>query len=72
MAGIDRDGVALLPLGALHPHDRCADCGARPGHLRRVVMKATLAEGFLCVDVVECMRRARRRRQLDLFGSDAA
>jgi hypothetical protein len=49
-----------LPLGFLHPPKRCTFCGTQ-GPLRRTVLRATIAEAAVCLDVVDCMRRRKRK-----------
>jgi hypothetical protein len=53
--------LRTLPLGFLHPGDRCALCGAR-GALRRTVIRATIAEAVVCLDVFLCLRRRQLTR----------
>jgi hypothetical protein len=55
-----------LPLGELHPSDRCALCGAdaaygnyRPGQVavRLTNLAVTQSHALVCVDTVACERR---------------
>jgi hypothetical protein len=61
----------IAPLGQCHPRGVCHRCGSN-GHLAMVVVRATRAWAWECVDVVGCERRYYKRRQLDLFGENAA
>lgn len=52
-----------LPLGELHPGDRCAFCGyGSSWGLKRVILASTNAEAPVCKDTVACMRRKLKRR----------
>lgn len=51
----------LLPMGELHPPDRCAYCN-HDKDLRRTVIQSTNAIGPVCVDVVGCARRRKQKR----------
>jgi hypothetical protein len=55
----NHERLPLLPLGHLHPYDRCWRCGGT-STLRNVVVCATLAAGRECDDLVECLRRRAR------------
>jgi hypothetical protein len=52
---------AGLPLGELHPVDKCAFCGIRGEPLIYTVILSTNAPGRRCVDSVACIRRRPRR-----------
>jgi hypothetical protein len=65
---VSRDDVQVAPRGAYHPGNRCTYCGADDRrHLVYFVHKDTHAEAARCADTVACLRRARDRRQLELF-----
>jgi alpha-D-ribose 1-methylphosphonate 5-phosphate C-P lyase len=66
----NRGGVPGL--GRYHPRDACAFCGAKYGKFEVVVIRDTQARGLRCEDIVACLRRAHRRKQLRLFGKGAA
>jgi hypothetical protein len=57
------DRLPLLPLGRLHPYQACAYCGAGPPEveLERKIIGLTYAEGVMCTDLSECLRRRLRR-----------
>lgn len=57
----------LAPLGQIHPRSVCHRCGSN-GHLTMVVVRATRAWAWQCVDTVGCERRYYRGRQVALFG----
>lgn len=52
---------ALLPLEELHPENICAFCAYRGGPMKRVVVRSTLAWGYMCLDSVRCLRRRQRQ-----------
>lgn len=52
------------PSPDLHPPERCSFCGAdRSVGLRRSVIRATFAQGYRCVDVVDCVARSTKSRR---------
>lgn len=66
MRGSDAEPIASL--GVYHPRDVCHRCGAN-GHLTMVIVRATRAWGWRCVDEQGCARRVYKQRQLQLFGT---
>ena len=62
-----------LPLGELHPEDRCALCGevgkewpcidVAWNSLHRTVLAYTQAAALVCVDTVACERRRAERKR---------
>lgn len=60
--------LPVLPLGELHPRDRCYLCGTRAGALILVVTPETRAQARRCVDAVACVRREQRLRTIRRFG----
>jgi len=65
-----------LPLGELHPEDRCAFCGRggivgprrdeqgenQDADLVRTVLAFTRAPAVICVDTVACLRRRQKMK----------
>jgi hypothetical protein len=60
VTGADR--IPRLPLGELHPADRCWRCGAPTTRvpLQHPTTLPTLAVGLVCDNVSECERRYYR------------
>lgn len=61
---MNRERFGALPLGELHPEDRCALCGTRGEfpELKRIVLLSTHAQAFRCADQIACIRRRREAR----------
>lgn len=55
-----RERWGALPLGELHPRDRCAFCGDKSAAKKMTIVLSTNAIGYRCLDSVACLRRKRR------------
>lgn len=49
-----------LPLGELHPDNRCAWCGVKGEPMMYTVHKDTLAPCYGCIDYCACIRRRHK------------
>lgn len=62
-SGSARERWGALPMGELHPEDRCALCGDTRAAKRRTVILSTHAIGYRCLDDVACLKRKRKAQR---------